>query len=154
GSAHVSSGAIDLFVAKLNAAGDVQWFKQGGGVGIDRGIKLAVGPAGTIAVVGEVMGDATPFGAPLSSAGGTTDMFVAVLNKSDGALQWIRQGGGADGADRPAGVSVAADGRVAVVGEFRGTATWEGSSLTSMVDGSGLPSVDVFVANYAPNGDL
>jgi gliding motility-associated-like protein len=154
GSAHVSSGAIDLFVAKLNAAGDVQWFKQGGGVGIDRGIKLAVGPAGTIAVVGEFMGDATLFGAPLTSAGGTTDMFVAVLNKSDGALQWIRQGGGADGADRPAGVSVAADGRVAVVGEFRGTATWEGSSLTSMVDGSGLPSVDVFVANYAPNGDL
>src|SRR5690606_22649341 len=74
GSAHVSSGAIDLFVAKLNAAGDVQWFKQGGGVGIDRGVKLAVGPAGTIAVVGEFMGDATLFGAPLTSAGGTTDM--------------------------------------------------------------------------------
>ncbi|MDX9750609.1 MAG: hypothetical protein RBT71_05975, partial [Flavobacteriales bacterium] len=154
GNAYVSSGAIDLFVAKLDPAGVVQWFRQGGGPGIDRGLKVAVGSGGAIAVVGEFMGAATVFGAPLTSAGGGTDMFVAVIDKADGALQWVRQGGGATGADRPAGVSMAADGRVTVAGEFRGTASWEGSTLTSMADGAGQPSVDVFVADYSATGDL
>lgn len=154
GNTYVSSGAIDLFVAKLNAAGDVAWLRQGGGPGIDRGLKVAVGSGGSIAVAGEFMGSATIFGTPLTSAGGTADMFVAVLNKADGALQWIRQGGGGTGTDQPGGVSMAADGRVTVAGEFRGSATWEGSTLTSMNDGAGQPSVDVFVADYSATGDL
>lgn len=150
-----SQGGLDVFVAKLDASGSLVWLRNGGGTGIDRGIKLAVGTGSTLAVAGEFMGTANLFGTPLTSMGGTADAFVAVLNKSDGTLQWVRQGGGAFGADSPGGVSVGPDGRVTVAGQFRGTATWETSTLVSTIDpATSQPSADVFIATYSATGGL
>ena len=42
-------------MAKLSAEGEVIWWKRGGGYGLDRGTKLALGPNNTLAVVGEFM---------------------------------------------------------------------------------------------------
>lgn len=155
GQNYASAGSIDLFVAKLNPAGEVLWFKTGGGSGIDRGLKVAVGSGSVLALTGEFLGTATFQGEILTSTAGTADMYVAVLNKVDGSLQWIRQGGGGTGTDRPYGVSIANDGRVSVAGEFRGSATWEGSTITSAIDpGTGQPDSDVFIASYSPAGDL
>lgn len=155
GQSYSSAGSIDFFVARLDPAGTVIWFRTGGGSGIDRGLKVALGGADHLAVAGEFLGTATFQGQSITSVGGTADMFVAVLNKADGALQWMRQGGGGSGTDRPYGVSFAADGRVAVAGEFRGNASWSGSSLTSATDpGTGQFDSDVFVATYSAVGDL
>lgn len=155
GQSYASAGSIDLYVAKLDPMGNVLWCRTGGGPGIDRGLKLSLGAGTTLAVTGEFLGSAVLQGQTITSAGGTADMFVALLNKSDGQLQWVRQGGGPVGTDRPYGVTMGPDGRVAVAGEFRGTATWEGSSLTSMTDpGTGQPSSDVFVASYTSTGAL
>jgi gliding motility-associated-like protein len=141
-------GGIDAFVARLTPDGNVVWCVRGGGSGIDRGMKLSVGPGDKLAVTGEFMGVANLFGTTLASAGGTADVFVAVLEKSTGALNWVLKGGGPAGTDSPGGVSMGPDGRVTVAGEFRGTAQWEGSSLTSAGD------VDVFIATYSPAGAL
>ncbi|MEO8588500.1 MAG: hypothetical protein ABI432_03955, partial [Flavobacteriales bacterium] len=155
GQTYSSAGSIDMFMARLDPAGDVVWFWKGGGAGIDRGLKVSLGTGAVLAVAGEFLGTATFQGQTLTSAGGTADMFVAVVNKSDGQLQWIRKGGGSEGTDRPYGVSLAADGRVSVAGEFRGTATWEASSLTSAIDPiTGQPSSDVFVVTYSAVGAL
>lgn len=148
GQTYAGHGGVDVFVARLAADGTVLWMVRGGGAGIDRGLKVAVGPGDQLAVVGEFMGSADLFGTPLTSAGGTADMFVAVLDKATGALAWVRQGGGAAGTDSPGGVSMGPDGRVTVAGEFRGTAQWEGSTLVSM------GNVDVFIATYSPAGAL
>lgn len=148
-------GGLDAFVARLDAAGNLIWLRRGGGAGIDRGLKLSVGNGGAVAVAGEFMGTANLFGTTLTSAAGTTDMFVALVNKTDGTLQWVRQGGGPTGTDAPAGVSMAPDGQVAVTGLFRGTAQWDATSLTSTNDpDTGLPSADVFIADYSPTGSL
>lgn len=155
GQTYTSSGSIDLFVARLDQAGEVIWFKTGGGAGIDRGLKVALGANDRLTVAGEFLGTATFQGQTMTSAGGTADMFVAVLNKADGQLQWIRQGGGSTGTDRPYGVSIAGDGSVSVAGEFRGSATWSGTLITSANDPStGLPDSDVFIATYSSTGDL
>lgn len=154
GQGYTGFGGIDAFVARLTPDGTVLWFVRGGGPGIDRGLKVSLGQGDKLAVAGEFMGAANLFGTTLTSAGGTADMFVAVLDKATGALEWVRQGGGAAGTDSPGGVSMGPDGRVTVAGEFRGAAQWEGSNLVSMVDGAGQPSVDVFIATYAPTGDL
>ena len=152
---YTSAGGIDFFIARLNGNGDVVWFKHGGGTGIDRGLKVAIGPGTVLAFAGEFMGTTTFQSQTLTSAGGTADMFVAVLDKATGALQWIRQGGGNAGTDRASGVSVAANGTVSVAGEFRGTATWETNTLTSMVDpDAGTASADIFVASYSATGAL
>ncbi|HEY0977076.1 MAG TPA: gliding motility-associated C-terminal domain-containing protein [Flavobacteriales bacterium] len=155
GQTFSSAGSLDFFVAKLNGSGDLIWFRTGGGTGIDRGLKVGLGTGTNLVFTGEFLGTATFQAQTITSTGGTADMFVAVLQKSDGALQWMRQGGGATGTDRPYGVSMAADGRVAVAGEFRGTAQWEGSSLSSAVDpDTGQPNSDVFVVSYTAGGGL
>ena len=155
GQSFSSAGGIDMFVARLDVNGQLVWFKQGGGSGIDKGLKIALGDDDVLAVTGEFMGTANLMGTTLTSEGGTADMYVAVLNKNDGSLQWIRQGGGATGTDRANGISIATDGTVSVAGEFRGTANWDGNSITSMIDpGTGQPGTDVFVASYSASGTL
>ncbi|MBK6830842.1 MAG: hypothetical protein IPG92_08955 [Flavobacteriales bacterium] len=153
GASYSSAGSIDFCVARMDPDGNVVWFKQGGGAGIDRGLKVSVGSGSVIAFTGEFLGTATFQAQSMISAGGTADMYVAVLNKSDGALQWIRQGGGSAGTDRPSGVSIGEDGSVCVAGEFRGAASWNGNTLVSMTDpDTGQPSADVFVVSYSGTG--
>ncbi|HEY0977075.1 MAG TPA: gliding motility-associated C-terminal domain-containing protein [Flavobacteriales bacterium] len=155
GQGYLPVGGLDLFVARLDAAGEVIWFRTGGGAGIDRGLRVALGPGNTLAVAGEFMGSANVLGEPVASAGGTADMYVALLNKTDGSLQWLRTGGGSAGNEHPSGLTVAPNGQVTVAGEFRGVAQWSGSSLISTPDpDTGLLDTDVFVASYAPGGDL
>jgi gliding motility-associated-like protein len=152
GQSLVSAGGLDLFVAKLHADGTLAWAVRGGGAGIDRGVKIAVGTNGTVAVAGLFSGSATFFGTPLTSAGGTPDMMAAVLNAATGAPVWVAQGGGPTGMDRPYGISMASDGSVAVAGEFIGTAQWGAQSLTSTPDGTSAPTTDVFIVDYSAAG--
>jgi gliding motility-associated-like protein len=154
GQSLVSAGGLDLFVAKLHSDGTLAWAVRGGGTGIDRGVKIAVGGNGTVAVAGLFSGSATFFGTALTSAGGTPDMMVAVLDASTGAATWVAQGGGSTGTDRPYGVSMAADGSVAVAGEFIGTAQWGTQTMTSTPDGSGVSTTDAFIVDYSSTGTV
>jgi hypothetical protein len=150
---HVAVGGLDAFVAKLSADGAVLWWKQMGGFGLDRGYKLAFGPNNTVAVVGEFMGTADFQGVSLTSESFTPDMFIGLMDRGDGSQQWIRHGGGADGSDRPYGVTVSASGQVTVVGEFRGQAAWDGFVLNSMPDPeTSVPSVDIVAVSYDATG--
>ena len=152
-STHTAIGGIDCFVAKLSASGQEIWWKQGGGFGIDRGIRLAFGPNNTIAVVGEFMGVADFQGISITSQGFTPDMFCAVLDRATGTQQWIRHGGGSAGSDRAYGVTVSPSGQVTMVGEFRGMATWNGFSLSSVPEpDTGDPGIDVVVVSYSATG--
>src|SRR5690606_4627613 len=151
GATYVSTGGIDMFLAKLSPTGQGLWFVQGGGPGSDRGIKLAV-QGGHVAVVGEFQQTAVFQGQTLTSAGGP-DIFLAMHDATTGQLQWIDGGGGPLASDRPYGVAIAASGMVSMVGEFSGTVTIAGDVLTSMNNPqTGLPSVDVFIASYSPAG--
>ncbi len=151
GTSYTSTAGIDMFLAKMTPAGQVLWFVQGGGSGIDRGIKLAV-RGGHVAVVGAFMNTATFQGQPITSAGGP-DIFLAVHDAATGGLQWITQGGGPLASDRPYGVTIANSGNVTMVGEFSSTVNICGETLTSMTDPQTMtPSVDVFIATYSPAG--
>lgn len=148
-----SVGGLDFFVAKLDDEGNVIWWKRGGGYGLDRGIKLALGPNNTLAVVGEFMGEATFQGVTLTSNDYTADMFTLRMDRTTGAQQWIKQGGGSMGADRPYGVTIAPNGQVTVAGEFQGTASWDGFTLTSIPDPETLiPTMDIVVVSYDATG--
>ncbi len=151
GSTYTSTAGIDMFLAKLSPTGQVLWFVQGGGPGIDRGIKLAV-RNGQVVVVGTFMHTATFQGQSITSAGGP-DIFLAMHDAATGSLQWIVQGGGPLASDRPYGVTIAGSGNVTMVGEFSGTVSIAGSMLSSMLDPQTMtPSVDVFIATYSPAG--
>lgn len=154
GTTYQSHGGTDVFVAKLDATGSILWLVTAGGPQIDRAGKLAVDATGHLAVTGQFMGASDLFGSALASAGGTLDFFIAVLNTTDGSAQWVRSGGSDVYVDRANGVALSPNGNVTVVGEFKGTATFDGGSLTSMPDPfTLLPSFDAFMLSYDAGGD-
>ena len=153
GATLISNGSLDAVVAKYNADGSLLWAKSFGSAGLDRAIKLELTADGHLAVVGQFMGEVDFGGSSLVSQNGTQDCFVLKLAQSDGAVIWARGGGSPDGVDQPNGVSVGPDGSIAMAGEFRGAAVFDQGSITSAIDpGSGLPSVDIFLATYASDG--
>ncbi|MBL7981517.1 MAG: gliding motility-associated C-terminal domain-containing protein [Flavobacteriales bacterium] len=149
-----SNGSLDAMVAKYNANGDLLWIRRFGGLGLDRASAVALGPNGELVVVGQFMGTVELDGQTLTSQGGSQDVFILRIDPQSGSVLWAKQGGSADEVDQPNAVSVGPDGSVVVTGEFRSTAVFDAGTLTSMTDPlTGLPSVDIFVAAYAANGD-
>ena len=87
-------GGQDVFVAKLNSSGVLQWNTFLGGTGSDYGEAVAVDGSGNVYVAGT----ARPPGArPCGPYGGGEDGFAAKLNSS-GSLTWNTfLGGGRNG---------------------------------------------------------
>lgn len=144
-----STGVDDIFVAKYNAAGFLQWVLNCGGVFSDVGNGIAVRAAGNFYVTGVFHTAATfksTFGLSVSlTSNGTGDIFVASYN-TNGVLQWVR---GAGGANWDAGQSVSVDvfNNCYVTGHFESSFTWGSTSLTPVV-------TDVFVTKYGPTGNV
>lgn len=76
-----SVGGYDIFVAKLNDLGYVQWIKQFGGVSDDFGIDLTFDESGSIFITGTEQGMTTGYCIPST---GNSDIFVGKLDKSSG----------------------------------------------------------------------
>ena len=100
-----------------------------------------VDSSGNAMVVGRFTGTADFGGGSLTSAGGN-DMFVAKYAASSGAHMWSKRFGGTS-SEVPSGVAVDQSGNLVVTGYFSNTASFGGSSLTS-VGGD-----DIFVAKYS-----
>jgi hypothetical protein len=139
----VSAGNADIFVARLNAAGQWTQAARAGGAGNDFPHGLLVEATGAVAVVGEFAGTASFGGLDLTSAGGA-DAFVARLGTSGQWTQAVRAGG--TGADAAYGVAAAGPNDLIIAGNFEGNAGFGLLPLTS-VGGS-----DVFVARLTPAG--
>ncbi len=114
-----SSGEADGFVARLGPEGRVLWGRRFGGSGDDNADALALGPDGSLIVVGKFMGDAS-IGSTRLQAGEATHCLVAKLAREDGSVLWARGFGGAGYAQcRSAAVDAAGD--VLIAGLFQGT---------------------------------
>ncbi|GGR19372.1 SBBP repeat-containing protein [Deinococcus ruber] len=82
-----SAGSDDAFVAKLTPAGKIVWVKQFGTPDDDDAHAVALGPDGSIYVMGQTRGTL-----PHNTAGGGLDTFVARLSGT-GEVQWMQQFG-------------------------------------------------------------
>lgn len=138
-----SAGGNDVFVAKLSAAGSVEWIKSAGGAsGADEPRAISLFPDGS-AVLGGVFRDAADFGTyNLTTTG--TDAFVAKISSS-GQWQWAVRAGGSTN-DEATGVAALADGSVFVSGNFTGAATFGGTTLNS------AGGYDAFVGKVGAQG--
>lgn len=76
-----SIGGYDIFVAKLNDLGYVQWIKQFGGGNDDFGIDLTFDESANIYITGTEQGMTTGYCIPST---GSSDIFVGKLDKSSG----------------------------------------------------------------------
>lgn len=114
-----SRGGSDVFIARIEPDGSVDWVVQFGGPGDEEPRGIAAGPDGTFAITGLFHGGAgLGEGEPLVTSKGGADIFLLSF-AADRSLRWAH--GFGDGAD-DAGFSVAvdADGAVVLAAIFRG----------------------------------
>lgn len=162
-----ASGNIDMFVAKYDGIGVLQWVKKGGGsdnsasfYNGDKAHAMAVDPSGTSVFVTGVFNDTATFGAhtlvtDVNYRG--EDVFVVKYDATNGNELWARQGGGIGTALTRAGAHSLDEGRAIVAdpagncyvaGTFDTVAVFGGVTLTSR----GI--TDIFLAKYSSTGNL
>jgi enterochelin esterase-like enzyme len=110
-----SHGGLDGWVARLTAAGDLEWLKQIGTTESDLFWDLAADPAGGVIGAGFTGGALDD-----TSAGGNDALVVSI--GGDGATRWLSQDGTLDD-DRAAGVTWADDGSLVIIGHTAGRFT-------------------------------
>ena len=140
-----AGGGSDVFIAKLNSSGALQWHTfLGAEAEQDDGFAIDVTPAGDIFIAGESDG---AWGAPITPHDGCchSDVFVAKLN-SAGALQWNTFLGG-DNSERGEGIALDQSGNIFVTGF-----SWWGWGTPLNPHSGGL--TDAFVAKLNGNGQL
>ena len=89
-----SNGSIDIFVAKLDNTGTVQWAKSAGGNGLDygRGIHYDENNPANLYVTGFFTGSVNFMGTILNATSSSgRDLFIAQLDGNSGNLNWVNQ---------------------------------------------------------------
>ncbi|MBI3248435.1 MAG: SBBP repeat-containing protein [Deltaproteobacteria bacterium] len=153
-------GNADIFVAKYDSSGLLQWVKQAGsgngvvGVGSSTEQGLGIGiDASNVYVTGFFQSTNAVFGpgeageVTLSVPGGGREIFLAKFSASDGTFAWVKNAGGV-GTDEGHAIAVDSSGNSYITGVFALTATFDAATVTSAASG------DVFVAKYNTSGTL
>ncbi len=152
----ISAGRnLDIFVAKYNDAGMVQWLRRAGGSGSDVGLSITVANS-MIYVTGQIQNIANfntpsdPASNTLISASPNTDIFVAKYNAA-GMVQWLRRAGGS-ASDYGTGIAADISG-VYVSGQFTNIADFNTPSdpASNTLVSSDLDT-EIFVAKYDDAG--
>ena len=143
-----SAGLYDIFLAKYNPDGTLVWLKRAGGTGSDIAHGIVLDSVGNIGIVGEFQNTAS-FDNNSIAALGLGDAFIAKYDPNGNNL-WAHRGGGTINyqADRANAIGSDGSNSFYVTGEFTGTATFEGLSVTS----TGPNASDIFLAKYDTNG--
>lgn len=140
----ISSGGEDVFIARYNGAGVLDWIQQGGGLSPDRGHAVIYTIADEVVVTGIFQGNAT-FGNSSVTSAGDNDIFIARYDRYGNLLSLQSSGGIAD--DQPFGLDADEQNNIFISGYFGATATFGGVNLTC------AGSKDVFVVKLNPSGN-
>lgn len=118
----------DIFVCKLDAAGNWLWSRRAGGTSYNEGHGIECDPAGNCFVAGYFygMGD---FGPNTLSSEGLSDLFVAALD-SGGNWLWSLRGGGYS-YDTAQGMASTSAGQLNICGSFSETAVFGPDQIIS-----------------------
>lgn len=160
-----AAGWTDVFIARYDGAGTLQWAKRAGGADWDQGTGVAVDPTdSSIYLTGYFAASAT-FGAgeageTVLTSAGKRDLFLAKY-RADGTLIWAKRAGGANpgewaGGDESCAVAVYPGAGAVVVGRFTGSATFGAgeANQTTLTAAGGAEDTDLFIARYNANGTL
>ncbi|WP_165822216.1 SBBP repeat-containing protein [Hymenobacter edaphi] len=139
----------NIFVAKLNAAGQWLWASKAGGANTDQASGLAVDGNGGVYITGTYASNPATFGTYPLTGSGFSNLFVAKLTAATGTWQWASKSGGT-GYGYGVRLATDASGNVYVAGNFSGTLTFGTATVTT---GSSTSSFsEVYVAKLNPSG--
>jgi hypothetical protein len=112
-----SAGYTDVFVVKLDVAGQHLWSRRFGGTFLDEGVGIATDSSDNVIIAGGLTRTVDYGGGPLSSAG-PRDIFALKLDTA-GQHVWSRRFGGPN-TDDIVGLAAGSAGNVLVTGRFQG----------------------------------
>ncbi len=141
----VSSGSYDMFLLRLDAAGDVKWARRGGGPEADYATGVALDSIlGDCIVAGTFRSTAMIDTLALTSAG-EGDLFIAKYS-TIGDIKWAGSRGSA-GDDNVRGIAVSQAGSTYLLGDFTGGSLFGDNSDAALYGGA-----DVFLAKFSTAG--
>jgi len=150
GTIITSSGLQDVFVAKYNTNGILQWVRSGGGLQNDAGNGIAIDDNGNVAVTGQFIGTAQFGSFTLTSAVdpftgmSSIDVFTIKYDISGNEL-WIKKGSSRF-TDRGLDLACDPNGNIYVTGQFSDTVTFESIHNNTMYN-------SIFLIKYNQNGN-
>lgn len=136
-----SAGSNDVAVVKFNSSGVAQWVRTFGGTGYDAADMITLDGAGNIWVTGKYQNTLSAGSYSVTSSFGY-DNYVVRLNTS-GIPDFIKSIGSSNTNDVPGGVQIF-NSYLYFVGEYAGSLTFEGSTISS---GSSSDR-DIFIAAF------
>ncbi len=148
-----SVAAVDIFVQKLNASGNLLWAISAGGYNHDAGRSIVTDPLGNVYLTGYFQGtvdfDPGPGIKNLYSSG-AEDIFVQKMDASGNLLWAISAGGAAH--EQGNSILVKSSGLIYITGFFQSTPDFDPSPETSYKVSSGLEDVFVLKLDESPVG--
>lgn len=145
-----ASGPRDIFVARYNADGSLDWARRAGGSAVgDVGFGISGALDGGAIVTG-TFAETADFGGVTLEAAGLDEIFIAKYSPL-GLVEWVLQAGSAaTSSTDDAGYDIAPlpDGSFVVAGTFIGAADFNGVTLTAQ------GARDTFVSRHASDGTL
>ena len=162
-----NAGFNDIFVARYDTSGELDWVRQIGGPGDDAASAIAVDAQGNSYITGGFE-DGIRFSRTITlGSAGLVDCFVAKLDNT-GRTVWAQRAGGPN-SDIGYAIALDPQGNVLVSGGFNGTESFASEmrlhaafrsrkgTHTGTFNGKGLKSVggsDVFVSKYDQRSKL
>ena len=148
-----SAGLFDIFISKLDSAGNFGWAKSMGGTNDDNGASISVDGSGNVYTTGYFHGnvdfDPGPGTSNLTSAG-SIDIFISKLDAS-GNFIWAKSMGGT-GPDGTSSITVDGSGNIYTTGSFQGTVDFDPGVGTSNLITAG--SNDIFISKLDAAGNF
>jgi hypothetical protein len=147
-----STGSFEIFVSKLDNAGNFSWAKQLGGTGNDMGYSITTDLPGNVYTTGHfsLTADFDP-GAGIQNltSAGAGDAFISKLDAS-GNFSWAKQMGGTAN-DVSTAIAVDASGYIYTSGYFFDTADFDPGVATANLTTNGVG--DIFVSKLNSSGN-
>ncbi len=135
--------STDVFFAKCDTAGNVMWVRTAGGDENDQAYSIALDVNENIFITG-IFRSTSYFNNVAYVSAGEDDIFISKYDSS-GNLLWVNVAGDTEN-DHGLGVCADKNGNCYVSGNFNGTVSFGGITLTST-------DKDLFVASYSPSGN-
>ncbi len=148
-----SNGASDIFILKLNDAGNFVWAINMGGNGSDEALSIGLGAFGDVYTVG-YFNDSADFDPGIGvynlTSNGGTDIFVSKLDPS-GNFIWAKNlGGSAD--EQGLSIAIDANGNAYTTGWFEGTVDFDpGPTVYNLTSNGGT---DIFISKLSFSGNF
>ncbi|MCF8297063.1 MAG: SBBP repeat-containing protein [Saprospiraceae bacterium] len=148
-----SAGIDDIFIQKLNSAGNLLWAKQMGGTSYDFGMSITTDAAGNVYTTGSFFGTADfdpGTGITNLTSAVYDDIFIQKLDTA-GNLLWVKQMIGT-GAARAMSITTDADGNIYTTGHFGGTVDFDPGTGTFNLTSAGY--YGIFIQKLDTAGNL